>query len=96
LISDIVASDDVPDALQRDPQLWSGCVSGAFREDRFIRAFEDAGFNNAQVVQRQPDPWQTIAGIEFRAVTVLAQKGPKSKLELATLNTCCGPKESCC
>jgi SAM-dependent methyltransferase len=31
-ISDIVADEDVPESLQRDPALWSGCLSGAFRE----------------------------------------------------------------
>jgi ubiquinone/menaquinone biosynthesis C-methylase UbiE len=95
-ISDIIASQDVPEALQHDPHLWSGCVSGAFREDRFIKAFEDVGFSTVQVVQRQQEPWQTVASIEFRAVTVLAQKGSKSQLDLAALNVCCGPKESCC
>jgi SAM-dependent methyltransferase len=95
-ISDIIASHDVPEALQHDPQLWSGCVSGAFREDRFIKAFEDVGFSTVQVVQRQQEPWQTVASIEFRAVTVLAQKGSKSQLDLAALNVCCGPKGSCC
>jgi arsenite methyltransferase len=95
-ISDIVASNDVPDSLQRDPQLWSGCVSGAFREDRFIRAFEDAGFSNVQVVQRQHDPWQTIAGIEFRAVTVLAHKGVNAKFNLPTVEACCETSTKCC
>lgn len=95
-ISDIVASDDVPDALQRDPQLWSGCVSGAFREDRFIRAFEDAGFSNVQVVQRQHDAWQTIAGIEFRAVTVLAHKGLNSNFNLPMVESCCESSKKCC
>jgi len=95
-ISDIVASDEVPEALQHDPQLWSGCVSGAYREDRFMRAFEGAGFGNVQVVQRQQEPWQTVAGIEFRAVTVLAHKGSQSTRKLATLNGCCGPEKPCC
>ncbi|MBA2737920.1 MAG: methyltransferase domain-containing protein, partial [Pyrinomonadaceae bacterium] len=32
-ISDIVADEDVPEHLQANPELWSGCISGAFRED---------------------------------------------------------------
>ncbi len=31
-ISDIVSDEDVPDHLQEDPQLWSGCISGASRQ----------------------------------------------------------------
>jgi SAM-dependent methyltransferase len=95
-ISDIVASADVPAALQRDPELWSGCVSGAYREDRFLRAFEDAGFGNVQVVLRQDKPWQTIAGIEFRAVTVLAHKGTNAKVSLPVADGCCAATGKCC
>jgi SAM-dependent methyltransferase len=74
-ISDIVADEDVPESLQRDPALWSGCLSGAFREDRFLKAFEAAGFHGIEIVKRQREPWQTVQGIEFRSITVLAHKG---------------------
>jgi SAM-dependent methyltransferase len=74
-ISDIVADEDVPEHLQRDPNLWSGCIAGAFREDRFIEAFEAAGFHGITVAKRQREPWQTVEGIEFRSLTVVAYKG---------------------
>ena len=74
-ISDIVSDQNVPEELQRDPELWSGCISGAFREDRFLQAFEEAGFHGIQIVKRQRDPWRTVGGIEFRSVTVVAHKG---------------------
>ena len=74
-ISDIVSDELVPESLQRDPTLWSGCIAGAFREDQFLKAFEKAGFHGIQIVKRQRDPWQTVAGIEFRSVTVVAYKG---------------------
>ncbi|MCI0457332.1 MAG: methyltransferase domain-containing protein [Gemmataceae bacterium] len=75
VISDIVADEDVPEHLQRDPQLWSGCISGAFREDLFLRAFEEAGFHGIHLLKRQQEPWRTVEGIEFRSVTVAAYKG---------------------
>ncbi len=74
-ISDIVADEEVPDHLRCDPELWSGCISGAYREDRFLEAFEEAGFHGIQIAQRQQQPWRTVEGIEFRSVTVLAYKG---------------------
>jgi arsenite methyltransferase len=74
-ISDIVSDEDVPEHLQHDPTLWSGCLSGAFREDQFLHAFEEAGFHGIEIVTRQRDPWQTVEGIEFRSITVLAHKG---------------------
>ncbi|MCB1024086.1 MAG: methyltransferase domain-containing protein [Acidobacteria bacterium] len=74
-ISDIVSDEDVPQHLQDDPELWSGCISGAFREDAFIEAFERAGFYGMEIVKRDENPWQTVEGIEFRSVTVVAYKG---------------------
>lgn len=75
VISDIVSDETVPDHLCNDPKLWSGCISGAFREDEFLRAFEDAGFYGIEIVTRQTEPWAVIEGIEFRSVTVRAYKG---------------------
>jgi SAM-dependent methyltransferase len=74
-ISDIVSDEEVPPGLQADPELWSGCISGAFREDKFLAAFEEAGFHGIEIFKRQRDPWRTVEGIEFRSVTVVAHKG---------------------
>lgn len=75
IISDIVSDEDVPAHLQQDPELWSGCVSGAMREDLFLKAFADAGLYGMQVLRRDVKPWRTVEGIEFRSVTVVAYKG---------------------
>jgi arsenite methyltransferase len=74
-ISDIVSDEDVPEYMQQNGALWSGCISGAFREDRFLRAFEEAGFHGVEIAKRQRTPWRTVDGIEFRSVTVVAHKG---------------------
>lgn len=74
VISDIVSDRDVPEHLRNDAELWSGCISGAFREDRFLEAFEQAGFYGIEVVSRQTDAWQVVEGISFRSVTVRAYK----------------------
>ena len=74
-VSDIVADEDVPEHLQRDPRLWSGCIAGAFREDSFLEALEGAGFHGLRIADRQSEPWRTVEGIEFRSLTVLAFKG---------------------
>jgi ubiquinone/menaquinone biosynthesis C-methylase UbiE len=75
VISDIVADEDVPEHLQGDPEQWSGCISGALREDRFLEAFEDAGFYGISVLARAREPWRTVEGIEFRSMTVAAYRG---------------------
>ncbi|MBD2578870.1 methyltransferase domain-containing protein [Oscillatoria sp. FACHB-1406] len=75
VISDIVCDEEPTLEMQNDPELWSGCISGAFREDIFLKMFEDAGFYGIEILSRQAEPWQTIEGIEFRSVTVRAYKG---------------------
>lgn len=75
VISDIVSDETVPEHLRNDPELWSGCISGAFREDEFLHAFEDAGFYGIEVLEYQSKPWTVVEGIEFRSMTIRAYKG---------------------
>ncbi|MBA3762465.1 MAG: methyltransferase domain-containing protein [Chthoniobacterales bacterium] len=75
VISDIVSDEEVPEHLQNDPELWSGCISGALTEEGFLQAFSDAGFYGIQILNRDRAPWQTVEGIEFRSVTIEAFKG---------------------
>lgn len=75
VISDIVSDEEVPEELQADPELWSGCISGALTEPGFLAAFEAAGFYGIRIVKRDAEPWQTVRGIEFRSLTVEAWKG---------------------
>ena len=75
VISDIVSDEDVPEHLQNDPGLWSGCIAGALTEEGFLKAFSEAGFYGIQILNRDEKPWQTVEGIEFRSVTIEAFKG---------------------
>lgn len=75
VISDIVSDEEVPEVLQNDSELWSGCVSGALTETAFLDAFADAGFYGVTVLVRESEPWRTVDGIEFRSLTVEAFKG---------------------
>jgi len=103
VISDIVGSDDVPETLQRDPEMWSGCISGAMREDRFLRAFADASFEPVRILKRDETPWREVGGISFRSLTVeaikpeLSQPDPPSggvHFFMPSSGGVCGP--SCC
>jgi SAM-dependent methyltransferase len=79
VICDIVSDEKVPEEMQNDPQLWSGCISGAFTEEGFLAAFENAGFYGIQILKRDVDPWRTVQGIEFRSVTIEAFKGKQGE-----------------
>ncbi|MGL5080815.1 MAG: methyltransferase domain-containing protein [Microcoleaceae cyanobacterium] len=75
IISDIVCDEQPTSEILNDPELWSGCIAGAFREDEFLKRFEQAGFYGIEILTRQEEPWQIVNGIEFRSLTVQAFKG---------------------
>lgn len=73
-ISDIVSDEDSSDKMKNDPELWSGCISGALTEYDFLQAFIDAGFVAISLDKWGDEPWQVVEGIEFRTVTITATK----------------------
>ena len=79
VISDIVSDEEVPEEMQADPELWSGCIAGALTEEGFLAAFESAGFYGIGILKRNVDPWRTVQGIEFRPVTIEAFKGKQGE-----------------
>jgi ubiquinone/menaquinone biosynthesis C-methylase UbiE len=74
-LSDIVSDEPVPQRLKDDPELWSGCISGAFQEFELLRALEQAGFHGIALSDWKAEPFAVVEGIEFRSVTVTAHKG---------------------
>lgn len=74
-ISDIVADEPAPVSMKNNPELWSGCISGAFVETEFLKAFTDTGFVAVSIDKWSDKPWRVVQGIEFRSVTVTAVKG---------------------
>jgi len=74
-LSDIVSDELVPEALKQDPELWSGCISGAFQELDLLRRLEEAGFYGIRIDEWAQEPFAVVDGIEFRSLTVTARKG---------------------
>ena len=78
-ISDIVSDRPVPEHLMADPELWSGCVSGAFETDAMLSALEGVGFGDVRLVDRSEEPFALVEGIAFHAATIVGTKGePRS------------------
>lgn len=75
IISDIVSDQSVTEEMKQDPELWSGCLSGAMTESEFLEAFEAAGFYGIRFRKFDVEPWRTIGVVVFRSVTVEAFKG---------------------
>lgn len=84
VISDIVCDIDPTPEILADPELWSGCISGAFREDLFQEMFAEAGFIGMEILVRQEEPWQIIDGVEFRSMTLRAWKPREADLNMET------------
>jgi SAM-dependent methyltransferase len=74
-ISDIVSDEEVPAELKADPELWSGCISGAFHERQILELLEEAGFYGIAIDKWEAEPFAVVEGIEFRSVTITARKG---------------------
>ena len=63
VISDITSDEPIPAHLAADADLWSGCISGALREDEFLKAFEAAGFHGIRILARDATPWRVVEEI---------------------------------
>lgn len=74
VISDVVCDEDPTPEILNNPQLWSGCIAGAFREDIFLKMFEQVGFYGIEILKRNPHPSEVVDGIEFRSLTLQAYK----------------------
>ncbi len=74
-ISDIVSDEMVPEEMRNDPELWSGCISGAFHELELLRGLEAAGFHGIAIDAWNEEPFRVVDGIVFRSVTITAHKG---------------------
>ncbi|MFT7235067.1 MAG: arsenite methyltransferase [Methylophagaceae bacterium] len=73
-ISDIISDEIVPEHLKTDPDLWSGCLSGALQEQNMLDAFVKAGFVAVAYDKWEAEPWRVVEDIEFRSVTITALK----------------------
>jgi SAM-dependent methyltransferase len=66
-VSDIVATDTMPEALRREAASLTGCIGGAAHLDDVRRAMEAAGFTEVRVTPREEsraliDEWLPGAG----------------------------------
>jgi SAM-dependent methyltransferase len=51
MISDIVLSGVLPEAVAGSLAAYAGCIAGAIREEEYLRLMEAAGFRDVRVVQ---------------------------------------------
>jgi arsenite methyltransferase len=54
-VSDLtVDQDDLPPEIATQPAAWAGCVAGALKEEDFVHKLRKAGFEDVEVLHREP------------------------------------------
>jgi len=48
-VSDIVIKGTLPEALQKDAEMYAGCVSGAIQQDEYLNIIKEQGFKNVEI-----------------------------------------------
>jgi len=48
-VSDIVIQGEMTEELKKSAEMYAGCVSGALKQDEYIKTIEEAGFKNIEI-----------------------------------------------
>lgn len=51
-LADVFLGKDLKEGERSDPSLWAGCVAGALLENEIIELAREAGFEDAEIVER--------------------------------------------
>jgi ubiquinone/menaquinone biosynthesis C-methylase UbiE len=52
-ISDIVLRGNLPEGLQKEAEMYAGCVSGAIQKDEYLQIIEKVGFKNIKIQKQK-------------------------------------------
>jgi arsenite methyltransferase len=48
-ISDVVIAGELPEGLQKDAEMYAGCVSGALQKEKYLSVIAEQGFSDIQI-----------------------------------------------
>lgn len=48
-VSDIVIQGEMTEELRKSAEMYAGCVSGALKQDEYLKIIEEAGFKNVEI-----------------------------------------------
>jgi arsenite methyltransferase len=94
-ISDIVASDALPEGIRQAAGLYVGCVAGAAPEADYLATIRAAGFTDVRIAERKPIPLPDAALREHLSPAEL-QAFRASGLELASVTVLGTRPAACC
>ena len=53
-ISDVVLVGQLPEALQKDAEMYAGCVAGAIQKSAYLQLIQQSGFKNMTIQKEKP------------------------------------------
>jgi len=84
MISDIVLTKALPDAIKSSIEAYIGCISGAIMRRDYLGALEAAGFREVEVVDETSFPIDCLAGDPTaKAITESLRLTPEAVKKLA-------------
>jgi len=60
MISDIVLSKELPEAIKKSVKAYIGCLSGAIMKDKYINVIKEAGFQQVKIIEEARFPIECL------------------------------------
>jgi SAM-dependent methyltransferase len=72
VVSDVIAEQELPEPVRRDPAAWAACYGGAIPEADYLAAIARAGFAAVEVLRRS-QPYEK-GGVMVRSLTLRGRR----------------------
>lgn len=72
IVSDVLALEELPEAVRSDPAAWAGCYGGAIPEEEYVAAAAAAGFGELDILERG-EPYEK-GGVSVLSLTLKGTK----------------------
>ncbi|MDO8536045.1 MAG: arsenite methyltransferase [Candidatus Omnitrophota bacterium] len=74
MVSDLVLTKDLPEAIKRSVEAYVGCLAGAIRKDEYLRSIMAAGFQEVKVISQSSYPvdamFEKLKGAEDAVISI--------------------------
>ncbi len=97
-VSDIVVRGDMPAEVQRNVELWVGCIAGALRDTDYVSKVKAAGFQSVEIeptrIYTADDARQLFSGKDLDIESIAPQidgKFASAFVRATKPAACCGP-----
>lgn len=75
-ISDVVSKGEVPDAIRKSAEFYTGCIAGALDQDKYLEIIESKGFSDIKIesARKLDVPGDSHDGFALYSINVTAVK----------------------